>query len=43
MDYAKIYASMRKPASLFDGRLVVDHRHLMDIGFRVEAVGVSLQ
>ncbi|KAL7065530.1 hypothetical protein AAHC03_05751 [Spirometra sp. Aus1] len=43
LDYANMYESMRKPASLFDGRLVVDHRHLMKIGFRVEAVGVSLQ
>ena len=30
---------MLKPAFAFDGRLILDHAHLHDIGFQVEAVG----
>uniref|UniRef100_A0A5K3EJF8 UDP-glucose 6-dehydrogenase n=1 Tax=Mesocestoides corti TaxID=53468 RepID=A0A5K3EJF8_MESCO len=43
LDYKAIYDSMRKPASFFDGRLVVPHKDLLKIGFRVEAVGVCLK
>ena len=41
LDYAKIYASMRKPAFLFDGRNILDHAALHDIGFNVYSVGRS--
>merc|ERR1711939_1108289 len=39
LDYQKIYDSMAKPAFLFDGRLIVDHKKLRDIGFEVHAIG----
>ena len=41
LDYARIYASMRKPAFLFDGRNILDHAALHDIGFNVYSVGRS--
>lgn len=41
-DYRRIYDSMAKPAHLFDGRQLLDHRGLMDIGFRVEVIGKNL-
>ena len=33
---------MNKPAFVFDGRLILDHRRLIDIGFHVEAIGKRL-
>ncbi|MCO5613694.1 hypothetical protein L7F22_067972 [Adiantum nelumboides] len=39
IDWSKIYASMKKPAFLFDGRNVVDSRKLRKLGFRVHTVG----
>ena len=39
LDYKHIYANMRKPAFIFDGRLILDKNVLKDIGFRVEIVG----
>jgi UDPglucose 6-dehydrogenase len=30
---------MLKPASIFDGRLILDHAKLRQIGFHVEAIG----
>jgi UDPglucose 6-dehydrogenase len=41
LDYVRIYASMRKPAFLFDGRNILDHAALHDIGFNVYSVGRS--
>jgi UDPglucose 6-dehydrogenase len=38
-DYTKIYASMAKPAFIFDGRNIVDHAKLREIGFEVHAIG----
>ena len=38
-DYEKIYASMAKPAFVFDGRNILPHQKLADIGFRVWAIG----
>ncbi len=38
-DYQKIYDAMLKPASIFDGRLILDHAKLRQIGFHVEAIG----
>ncbi|KAK0411806.1 hypothetical protein QR680_005856 [Steinernema hermaphroditum] len=40
-DYSKIYESMKHPASVFDGRLLLDHSELREIGFRVHAVGTA--
>lgn len=39
LDYERIYASMVKPAFIFDGRNVLDHEALYDIGFNVYAIG----
>lgn len=39
LDFKKIYNSMLKPAFLFDGRNLLDHRSLKDIGFNVHAIG----
>jgi UDPglucose 6-dehydrogenase len=39
LDYKKIYDSMAKPAFLFDGRLLCNHKALREIGFEVHAIG----
>lgn len=39
LDYRRIYASMLKPAFAFDGRMILDHENLVDIGFHVETIG----
>uniref|UniRef100_A0A914DYC4 UDP-glucose 6-dehydrogenase n=1 Tax=Acrobeloides nanus TaxID=290746 RepID=A0A914DYC4_9BILA len=39
LDYEKIYENMQKPASIFDGRLILDQANLRNIGFRVFAIG----
>lgn len=39
LDYQAIYNSMAKPAFVFDGRNILDHQKLMDIGFKVYAIG----
>ena len=42
-DYAKIFASMTKPAFIFDGRNILDHEALYKMGFNVFPIGkVSL-
>lgn len=41
LDYKRIYESMEKPAFIFDGRNVLDHKYLYDIGFNVFAIGKS--
>lgn len=38
-DFAAIHASMQKPAFLFDGRNILDHRRLAETGFEVHAIG----
>jgi len=38
-DWAEIYKVMHKPAFIFDGRLILDHAHLKEIGFIVYALG----
>ena len=40
LDYKRIYTSMVKPAFLFDGRVMLKHNELADIGFRVHCVGI---
>merc|ERR1711972_779129 len=37
--YHEFYAHMLKPAFLFDGRGILNHRALEDIGFEVHAIG----
>ena len=39
LDYERIYASMEKPAFVFDGRNILDHQKLFDIGFNVYPIG----
>ncbi|MBN2539369.1 MAG: nucleotide sugar dehydrogenase [Deltaproteobacteria bacterium] len=39
LDFEKIYENMRKPAFIFDGRNILDHRNLFDTGFNVFPVG----
>lgn len=39
LDYERIYSSMTKPAFLFDGRNLLDHKKLYDIGFNVYPIG----
>ncbi|SHO59421.1 UDP-glucose 6-dehydrogenase [Algoriphagus zhangzhouensis] len=38
-DWQKIYDSMLKPAQIFDGRNILNHEELREIGFRVYAIG----
>ena len=39
LDFEKIYRSMIKPAFIFDGRNIVDHKKLFGIGFNVYPIG----
>jgi len=39
LDYAKIFALMRKPAFLFDGRNLTDLAKMREIGFVAEGIG----
>jgi len=39
LDYESIFASMEKPAFIFDGRNILDHRRLFEIGFNVFPIG----
>jgi UDPglucose 6-dehydrogenase len=41
LDYKKIYKSMIKPAFVFDGRNILDHKLLFEIGFNVFPIGQS--
>ena len=38
-DWSRIFESMKKPAFVFDGRNILDHKNLMKIGFKVKAIG----
>jgi UDPglucose 6-dehydrogenase len=38
-DYKRIYDNMLKPAFLFDGRMILDHHQLVEIGFDVTSIG----
>lgn len=42
LDYQRIYNSMMKPAYIFDGRKVLDHESLYNIGFEVHTIGKKL-
>ncbi len=39
LDYQRIYDSMKKPAFIFDGRNILDHNKLFEIGFNVYPIG----
>lgn len=39
LDYGRILQSMEQPAFLFDGRNILDHQKLFDLGFNVFAIG----
>jgi UDPglucose 6-dehydrogenase len=39
LDFQKIYTTMTKPASIFDGRNILDHKRCFDIGFNVYPTG----
>lgn len=39
LDWEKIYRSMEKPAFLFDGRNILDHERLYNLGFNVYPLG----
>ena len=42
LDFEAIYASMVKPAWIFDGRSLLDHDKLRKIGFKVYSIGKPL-
>ena len=39
LDFERIYNGMAKPAFVFDGRNILDHAKLREIGFEVHAIG----
>jgi UDPglucose 6-dehydrogenase len=39
LDYEKIYNNMEKPSFIFDGRNILDHQKLFEIGFNVYPLG----
>jgi UDPglucose 6-dehydrogenase len=39
LDYARILERMERPAFVFDGRNILDHRKLFEMGFNVFAIG----
>jgi len=39
LDYERILKSMEQPAFIFDGRNVLDHKRLFEMGFNVLAIG----
>jgi len=41
LDYQKIYHSMVKPAFIFDGRNILNHQTLFDMGFNMFPIGKS--
>jgi len=43
LDFERIYRSMKKPASLFDGRNILDLRALKRLGFEVHGIGRTIE
>jgi UDPglucose 6-dehydrogenase len=43
LDFQRIYDSMQKPAFLFDGRNMLDHDALFEIGFEVYSIGIGFR
>ncbi|KAF2887648.1 hypothetical protein ILUMI_18525, partial [Ignelater luminosus] len=42
LDYKRIYGNMMKPAYIFDGRKILDHENLLELGFHVQTIGKRL-
>ncbi|OUM59289.1 hypothetical protein PIROE2DRAFT_21261 [Piromyces sp. E2] len=42
LDYERIYNDMNRPSYIFDGRLILNHKKLKEIGFEVETIGKNL-
>lgn len=42
LDYRRIYQSMMKPAFIFDGRKILNHDQLQQIGFNVQTIGKKM-
>ncbi|XP_031631393.1 UDP-glucose 6-dehydrogenase [Contarinia nasturtii] len=42
LDYRTIYSKMMKPAYIFDGRKILKHKELQEIGFHVQTIGKKL-
>ncbi len=43
LDWQRIFDQMKKPAFLFDGRNIVNHSHLREVGFIVKAIGKGVE
>ncbi|XP_019878451.1 UDP-glucose 6-dehydrogenase [Aethina tumida] len=43
LDFNKIYDGMMKPSYVFDGRKILDHQSLIEIGFHVQTIGKRLE
>ena len=43
LDWRRIHASMMKPSFVFDGRNVLDHAALREIGFSVYSIGAPVR
>ena len=39
LDYERIFSQMEKPAFIFDGRNILDHEKIFNIGFNVFSIG----
>lgn len=39
MDWRRVYEKMKKPAFVFDGRLILDVPRMEEIGFQIETIG----
>jgi UDPglucose 6-dehydrogenase len=42
LDYSRVYEEMKKPAFVFDGRMMLDHAALQELGFKVSCIGKRL-
>lgn len=42
LDYNRIYKLMMKPAYIFDGRKILNHEELQEVGFHVITIGKKL-
>ena len=42
LDWAAVLSKMQRPAFVFDGRNILDHEHLRELGFIVYALGKPL-
>ena len=40
LNYGEIFKYMRKPAFIFDGRNILPHQNLFNIGFNVCPIGI---